>query len=560
MILPSGPKKAMKKDTESGIRPPYSDGRSYRPQASRDRDDRGSSDSGRRLDRRDDRDRDILRGPRDLRDDRNGFRDRRDRDQRDQRDQRDKRDPILKRAPRDTGRTNPSNTQVGGSRVALPQSRRQRRSFLKVTRTSAVYERVNQVGEGTYGKVYKARNVVTGAFVALKRLRMESEKEGFPITAMREMRLLQSLENENIVSLMEIMVENRNIYMVFEYADHDLTGLLANPDIKLSEANCKDIFGQLCQGVSYLHSRRIIHRDIKGSNLLIDRQGTLKIADFGLARKMKTVNSRDYTNRVITLWYRPPELLLGTTDYGREVDMWGIGCLLIELFTKQALFQAQDELQQLHVIFEIMGTPTIEQWSNISELPWYELAKPKVFFESQFRSKLEDKLSKECLDLAEKLLAYNPRKRITAQNALRHPYFKENPRPEKMNSEMLAGEWHEFEAKKKRRKDREELKRKLEEEARSTHDTGDRQIYGDTATKDTSRENSVKSETLASAKTADSQSTSPVLFSKDFVKKESVIEPTEDEKNPGQELEQGGTSNDSVEAEKQSAVGNTEEN
>jgi len=296
---------------------------------------------------------------------------------------------------------------------------------------------------------------------------METEREGFPITAMREIRLLQSFDHPNIVKLLEIMVEQRQIYMIFDYADHDLTGLLSNPDIQLSDANCKFFFKQLLEGINYLHSKRVIHRDIKGSNLLIDRRGVLKVADFGLARKMKTVKpsqSLDYTNRVITLWYRPPELLLGTTDYGREVDMWGIGCLLVEIFTRRAIFQAQDEIQQLHVIFEIMGTPSFEDWPNIDNLPWYEMVKPKEFYKSTFKKLYGSTLSEQCFDLALKLLRYDPSKRMTAHDALKHDYFKELPEPAPLDEGALDGEWHEFEAKKKRRKEREE--RKQEEKRR----------------------------------------------------------------------------------------------
>jgi CTD kinase subunit alpha len=291
---------------------------------------------------------------------------------------------------------------------------------------------------------------------------MESEREGFPITAMREVRLLQSFDHPNIVSLLEIMVENKQIYMIFDYADHDLSGLLSNNDVKLTSGNCKHFFRQLVEGMHYLHAKHVIHRDIKGSNLLIDKKGILKIADFGLARKMKTKNSKDYTNRVITLWYRPPELLLGTTDYGREVDMWGIGCLLVELFTRQAIFQGQDEIQQLHVIFEVMGTPTFEQWPRITELPWYELLKPKTFNKPLFSYKYSQLLSPACFDLATRLLEYDPRKRYTAREALNHQYFYEAPPAEPLDEKSLNGEWHEFEAKKKRRKEREE--RRLEEE------------------------------------------------------------------------------------------------
>ena len=162
---------------------------------------------------------------------------------------------------------------------------------------------------------------------------------------------MQSFDHPNVLGLLEMMVEHNQIFMVSDYMDHDLTGLLTHPDLQLSESHRKFIFKQLMEGINYLHCRRIIHRDIKGSNILLDSIGRLKIADFGLARTMKTVKdteSPDYTNRVITIWYRPPELLLGSTDYGREVDIWGVGCLLIELYIKRAAFQGFDEIGQLN--------------------------------------------------------------------------------------------------------------------------------------------------------------------------------------------------------------------
>lgn len=199
------------------------------------------------------------------------------------------------------------------------------------------YERLACVGEGTYGKVYKARNLETGAFVALKRIRMEGEKDGFPVTAMREIKLLQSLRDENVVRLHEMMVSKGelpfwkqslyegSVYMVLEYMDHDLTGLLAHPEVTFSPSNLKSLNHQMLSGLAYLHQRSILHRDMKGSNILLNALGELKLADFGLARVYHKRKRNDYTNRVITLWYRSPELLLGETVYGPEVDMWSAG-------------------------------------------------------------------------------------------------------------------------------------------------------------------------------------------------------------------------------------------
>lgn len=205
-----------------------------------------------------------------------------------------------------------------------------------------VYAIVNQVGEGTFGKVYKAKNVITKNFVALKRIRMEAERDGFPVTAMREIKLLQSLSHENIVRLHEMMVANGSyfsfpwhtpltfnslgsVFMVFEYMDHDLTGILSQTQFIFEHAHLKSLCRQMFSGLAYLHQKGVIHRDIKGSNILVNNRGELKLGDFGLARFYQKRRKSDYTNRVITLWYRPPELLLGTTVYGPEVDMWSAG-------------------------------------------------------------------------------------------------------------------------------------------------------------------------------------------------------------------------------------------
>lgn len=208
------------------------------------------------------------------------------------------------------------------------------------------YDRMNQVGEGTYGKVYKARCKKTGEIVALKRVRIDQEKDGvcsnvnmqFPVTGIREIRLLLSLKHKNVVKLLEIISCTSNgsssINMVMEYMDHDLTGILS-AGLEFSSAHIKCLILQMFQGLGHLHSRGIIHRDMKGSNLLLNSKGELKIADFGLARNLYSgtngaISSKnlDYTNRVITLWYRPPELLLGSTKYLFEVDIWSAGYYL----------------------------------------------------------------------------------------------------------------------------------------------------------------------------------------------------------------------------------------
>lgn len=333
--------------------------------------------------------------------------------------------------------------------------------LIKTVRPVEIYQRSQQVGEGTYGKVYKAKNEITDEFVALKKLRLETEREGFPITAIREIKLLQSFDHKNVISLLEMMVEHNQIFMIFDYMEHDLTGLLTHPELNLSESHRKFIFKQLMEGLNYLHRKRVIHRDIKGSNILLDNIGRLKIADFGLARTMKILKdgeSPDYTNRVITIWYRPPELLLGSTDYGREIDIWGVGCLLIELYSRLAAFRGFDEVGQLQKIYNIMGTPTLDEWPEIQNLPWFEMLKPKVNKIKCFNQRYKNIMSEQAFDLAENLLQLNPKKRFTASQALSHDYFTKDPKPEPLFFlKDVQGEWHEFETKKRRRKERKRI-------------------------------------------------------------------------------------------------------
>ncbi|ORX54441.1 Pkinase-domain-containing protein [Hesseltinella vesiculosa] len=318
--------------------------------------------------------------------------------------------------------------------------------------TCTLFNKIGQVGEGTYGKVYKARNNITGALMALKRIRMKSDKEGFPITAMREIKLLQQLRHEHIVRLEEIMVSQGSVYMVLEYMDHDLSGILSHPEFRFNAAHIKSLTLQILQGLAYLHGMGILHRDMKGSNLLLNQQGELKIADFGLARVFR--QRGDYTNRVITLWYRPPELLLGATRYDASVDIWGVGCIMMELFLGKPLFNASDEIAQLHAIYKIMGTPTLDSWPDMVYLPWYELLKPKEQCPCRFHELYSSQLSTGALALAEALLAIDPKHRPSANEALKFDYFvSEDPRPVlPANLLELKDDWHDFESKQRKRK------------------------------------------------------------------------------------------------------------
>lgn len=323
------------------------------------------------------------------------------------------------------------------------------------------------VGAGTYGKVFKAIHIYTQDKVALKKIRMEGERDGFPITAVREIRLLQHLRHKHVVALQEVMVEKNECFMVFEYLSHDLTGLINHPTFKLTAAHKKDLARQMFDGLDYLHQRGVLHRDIKAANILISNTGQLKYADFGLARFYTKSRQLDYTNRVITIWYRPPELLLGETQYGPEVDIWSAACVFVEMFTKKAVFPGEGgELSQLDKVYNVLGTPTRTEWPGIIDLPWFELMQPADRRKRVFEAMFKDIFSVAGLELVQWMFRYDPTKRPSAEQVLAHAYFtNEEPRPEQaVELANVPGDWHEFESKAHRREnDKREKERKKEE-------------------------------------------------------------------------------------------------
>ncbi|ODQ64727.1 Pkinase-domain-containing protein [Nadsonia fulvescens var. elongata DSM 6958] len=274
-----------------------------------------------------------------------------------------------------------------------------------------------------------------------------------------------------------MMIEEGQVYMIFEYMDHDLSGILSQPDFKLNESNIRFIFRQMIEGLAFIHQRGILHRDIKGSNILISNTGQIKLADFGLARSVDLVNPHaHYTNRVITLWYRPPELLLGATKYNGSIDVWGMGCLLVELYTRRAIFPGHDEISQLNYIYNIMGTPKEGQWplNERSNLPWWPLLHPHEETDSKFLTNYQSNMSPVALDLTLKMLTWNPRVRISASDVLQHEYFTSG-QPEACPEGFEGlGEWHEFEAKKWKKQQREIMRKKQKESERAREKENDK--------------------------------------------------------------------------------------
>jgi cell division cycle 2-like protein len=234
------------------------------------------------------------------------------------------------------------------------------------------YEKLNHIEEGTYGVVYRARDKQTGEIVALKKVKMVREKEGFPITSLREITTLITYKHPNIVDVKEIVVGKSldSIFIVMEFLEHDLKDLMSEmkEDTRFLTSEVKCLMIQLLEAVAHLHENWIIHRDLKTSNLLYNNQGILKVADFGLAREYGSP-LKPYTNMVVTLWYRAPELLLGAKTYTTAIDMWSVGCIFAELLTKEPLLPGRSELDQLDKMFKLLGTPNETIWPGLHDLP-----------------------------------------------------------------------------------------------------------------------------------------------------------------------------------------------
>ena len=301
-----------------------------------------------------------------------------------------------------------------------------------VTRFMNNYREEEKLGQGTFGEVFKGIHLGTNRKVAIKRILVRAEKDLFPITAQREITILKRMNHKNIVKLIEVVYDespspkmdtgdgsanNRNtghsangvnppklltgkhFFMILPYMVTDLTGLLHNPRVEFSLGEIKNIMLQLLEGINYIHCSKFLHRDIKTANILIDHKGVLKIADFGLARNYYGCppnlkypggagSGAKYTSIVVTRWYRAPEIVLGDRYYTTAVDMWGIGCVFAEFFEKKPILQGKTDIDQGHVIFQLMGTPSMDDWGLAYHLPGAELTK------TNYKSTLRERFSK----------------------------------------------------------------------------------------------------------------------------------------------------------------------
>lgn len=376
------------------------------------------------------------------------------------------------------------------------------------TRTIAHYRRIEQIGEGTYGQVYKAIGH-DNQIVALKKIRLTSvASEGLPRTVIREIKILKALKHINMVRMLEVVsskgyelldeedehkedkkkrlksekdgkdssdpisstanplsnaiANEGNLFLVLEYVSHDLSGIL-DMGIRFTPVQSKCIFRQLLDVLQYMHEHRYVHRDLKSSNILIDSNWRVKLADFGLARMLDddTVYSQEkpkYTNKVVTLWYRSPELLLGATDYDEKVDIWSAGCILAELLLGKALFPGTTDLEELKLIFKMMGAPDESTWEGLMDYPKLkskeiELSTVTENIKGEFRDKYsnDDRIGTSALALIERMLELDPKKRWRAQRALESSYFRSKPLapldPKDLGPMPVMGDSHEFQTK-----------------------------------------------------------------------------------------------------------------
>ncbi|KAG7886801.1 hypothetical protein KL938_000454 [Ogataea parapolymorpha] len=319
------------------------------------------------------------------------------------------------------------------------------------------YEILGYIAAGTYGKVFKARGKTKelgNGLYAIKKFKTDSKDNevthytGISQSAIREMSLCKELEHKNISRLIEIILERKCIYMVFEFAEHDLLQIIhyhSQPDHKqIPEQTLKSAMYQILEGLSFLHQNWVLHRDLKPANIMVTNDGVVKIGDLGLARKFSNPLQSLYSGDkvVVTIWYRAPELLLGARHYTPAIDLWAVGCILAELLSLRPLFKGEEtkmdnkkqvpfQENQVIKILEILGTPTLDKWPSLNSYPEYPHLSKISTFPSNLKAWYQSNggSNKNCLRLLASLLEYDPAKRIDALESLDHKWFQEAPKP-----------------------------------------------------------------------------------------------------------------------------------
>jgi len=312
-----------------------------------------------------------------------------------------------------------SPTSPFGGRSMSRKERRVSMSELGYGKMSS-YTKLDKLGEGTYATVFRGRSRLTDSVVALKEIRLEHE-EGAPCTAIREVSLLKDLKHANIVTLHDIIHTPKSLTLVFEYLEKDLKSYMDECGGIISLNNVKLFLFQLLRGLDYCHKRKVLHRDLKPQNLLINEKGELKLADFGLARA-KSVPTKTYSNEVVTLWYRPPDVLLGSTEYNASIDMWGVGCIFFEMVAGRPMFPGSTAEIQLTLIFKMLGTPTERTWPHIMRNPEFVSANYPNYRGEKMHNHVP-RIEVDGLDLLQRFICFAPEQRVTAAIATKHSYF-----------------------------------------------------------------------------------------------------------------------------------------
>ncbi|KAF2709526.1 Pkinase-domain-containing protein [Pleomassaria siparia CBS 279.74] len=298
------------------------------------------------------------------------------------------------------------------------------------------FQQLEKLGEGTYATVFKGRNRQTGELVALKEIHLDSE-EGTPSTAIREISLMKELKHENIVLLHDVIHTENKLMLVFEFMDKDLKRYMDSRGDRgaLDPPTIKSFMYQLLRGIAFCHDNRVLHRDLKPQNLLINNRGQLKLADFGLARAFG-IPVNTFSNEVVTLWYRAPDVLLGSRTYNTSIDIWSAGCIMAEMYTGRPLFPGTTNEDQLQKIFRLMGTPSERSWPGISQFPEYK-GNFHVFATQDLRLILPQ-VDQVGLSLLNSMLQLRPEMRIAASASLNHPWFNDLPQRQQHHAQAVA--------------------------------------------------------------------------------------------------------------------------
>ncbi|KAI1739843.1 PHO system negative regulator [Xylaria scruposa] len=285
------------------------------------------------------------------------------------------------------------------------------------------FQQLEKLGEGTYATVFKGRNRQTGELVALKEIHLDSE-EGTPSTAIREISLMKELKHENIVALHDVIHTENKLMLVFEFMDGDLKKYMDTHGERgaLKPMTIKSFMFQLLKGIDFCHQNRVLHRDLKPQNLLINGKGSLKLGDFGLARAFG-IPVNTFSNEVVTLWYRAPDVLLGSRTYNTSIDIWSAGCIMAEMYTGRPLFPGTTNEDQIIRIFRIMGTPTERTWPGITTFPEYK--QNFQMYATQDLRVILPQIDHLGIDLLSRMLVLRPENRISAHDALQHPWFSD---------------------------------------------------------------------------------------------------------------------------------------